>query len=201
MVGALGWAVRGRGSGGRAREATGVLCEAAEQVDILSEGLPRGITAKLTASTTAIYEASGFQDITGQRISKVQGFLKEIEDKVAKMTDAIGYQPDPDAPPSEPAPGAAPRAAQGELEDVQSSALDPEAVLVAVDGVIATVDGVSGSLEQWNASPYRRQSEQEMARHAEAFARLRGYVLSDDPGEEDVTEDFVSWRKQFPLGR
>ena len=96
---------------------------------------------------------------------------------------------------------AARTAAQAELEDVQRSALDPEAVLVAVDGVIATVDGVSGSLEQWNASPYRRQTEQEMARHAEAFARLRGYVLSDDPGEEDVTEDFVSWRKQFALGR
>ena len=94
-------------------EATGVFLEAAEQLDILSEGLPREITAKLTAITTAIYEASGFQDIIGQRISKVQGFLKEIEDKVAKMTDAIGYQPDPDAPPSEPAPGAAPRAAMG----------------------------------------------------------------------------------------
>ncbi|MCH7904168.1 MAG: hypothetical protein IH944_06325 [Armatimonadetes bacterium] len=92
-------------------------------------------------------------------------------------------------------------AAQAELEDVQRSALDPEAVLVAVDGVIATVDGVPGSLEPWNASPNRQQTEQEIARHAETYARLRGYVLSDDPGEEDVTEDFVSWRKQFALGR
>ena len=84
-------------------QATGVFLEAAEQLETLSEGLPEEITAKLTAITTAIYEASGFQDSTGQRISKVRGLLKEIEDKVAKMTDAIGYQPDPGAPPSEPA--------------------------------------------------------------------------------------------------
>ena len=99
------------------------------------------------------------------------------------------------------AEAAARSAAQAELEDVQRSALDPEAVLVAVDGVVATVDGVSGSLEPWNASPNRRQTEQEVERHADTFARLRGYVLSDDPGEKDVTEDFVSWRKQFALGR
>ncbi len=87
-------------------EATGVFLEAAEQLETLSEGLPEEVTAKLCAITAAIYEASGFQDITGQRISKVQGVLKEIEDKVAKMTDAIGYQPDPSAPLSEPATGA-----------------------------------------------------------------------------------------------
>lgn len=86
-------------------EATGVFLEAAEQLETLSEGLPAEITAKLTAITTAIFEASSFQDITGQRISKVRGVLKEIEDNVAKMTDAIGYQPDPGAPPSEPGPG------------------------------------------------------------------------------------------------
>lgn len=87
-------------------EATGGFLEAGEQLETLSEGLPEEVTAKFCAITTAIYEASGFQDITGQRISKVQGVLKEIEDKVAKMTDAIGYQPDPNAPQSEPATGA-----------------------------------------------------------------------------------------------
>lgn len=87
-------------------EATGVFLEAAEQLETLGEGLPEEITAKLTAITTAIYEASGFQDITGQRISKVRDYLRGIEDKVAMMTDAIGYQPDPSAPPSEPAPEA-----------------------------------------------------------------------------------------------
>ena len=83
-------------------EATGVFLEAAEQLESMSEGLPEEVTAKLNAIATAIYEASGFQDITGQRISKVRGLLTEIEDKVAKMTNGIGYQADPSAPPSEP---------------------------------------------------------------------------------------------------
>lgn len=96
-------------------EATGVFLEAAEQLQTLSEGLPEEVTAKLCAITTAIYEASGFQDIAGQRISKVQGVLKEIEDKVAKMTDAIGYQPDPNAPQSEPATGAGHGTCDGDL--------------------------------------------------------------------------------------
>ncbi len=87
-------------------EATGVFLEAAEQLETLSEGLPEEIAAKLTAIATAIYEASGFQDITGQRIAKVRGVLTEIEDKVAMMTDAIGYQPDSSAAPCEPVPGA-----------------------------------------------------------------------------------------------
>ena len=81
-------------------EAAGVFLEAAEQLESVGEGLPEEVTAKLNAIATAIYEASGFQDITGQRISKVRGLLTEIEDKVAKMTNGIGYQPDL----SEPAP-------------------------------------------------------------------------------------------------
>ena len=86
-------------------EATGVFLGAAEELESLSEGLPEEITAQLTTIVTAIYEASGFQDITGQRISRVRGILKEIEDKVAKMTDAIGYQPDPSEPPAFQEPG------------------------------------------------------------------------------------------------
>lgn len=80
-------------------EATGVFLEAAEQLDSLNEGLPEEISAKLNAITTAIYEASAFQDITGQRVSKVRGILAEIEAKAAEMTGATGPEPGPCAPP------------------------------------------------------------------------------------------------------
>ena len=83
-----------------------MFLDVAEQLESMSEGLAEDIAAKVSVMTTAIYEAAGFQDITGQRISKVQSVLKEIEDSVGEITDAIGYQPDPDAPSSEPAPGA-----------------------------------------------------------------------------------------------
>ena len=46
--------------------------------------------AQLQDATTRIYEACGFQDITGQRITKVVATLKTIEAKVAHMVAAFG---------------------------------------------------------------------------------------------------------------
>jgi len=40
---------------------------------------------KVVEQVTRIYEACSFQDITGQRIRKVVGVLKEIENKVTKL--------------------------------------------------------------------------------------------------------------------
>ena len=37
-----------------------------------------------------IYEDCNFQDITGQRISKVVGTLKFVEDRIAAMIDILG---------------------------------------------------------------------------------------------------------------
>ncbi len=79
---------------------------ATEPVPVLDEVLPRlrtlaGETAdKLTEIATRIYEASSFQDITGQRITKVLKVLGTIEGKVGQMAVAIGYEADPNAPPS-----------------------------------------------------------------------------------------------------
>ncbi len=42
---------------------------------------------------TRIYEACSFQDLTGQRITKVVTTLKTIEKKVAHIIDV--FQPDP----------------------------------------------------------------------------------------------------------
>mgnify|MGYP003385913063 CR=1 FL=1 len=41
--------------------------------------------AKALDEVTKIYEACSFQDLTGQRIRKVVGVLKQIEDKVGKL--------------------------------------------------------------------------------------------------------------------
>ena len=43
------------------------------------------VAAKLRAATSRIYEACSFQDITGQRITKVVTTLKAIEQKVAHI--------------------------------------------------------------------------------------------------------------------
>ena len=48
--------------------------------------------AKLQDAVTQIYEACSFQDITGQRITKVVTTLKAIEGKVAHIISTFGAE-------------------------------------------------------------------------------------------------------------
>ncbi len=84
---------------GAAETATHTILSAAEQLDTLCAALPKKEAAKVTAITTAIYEASNFQDLTGQRLAKVCSILKGFEATLEKLTSAVGYEPDPDASP------------------------------------------------------------------------------------------------------
>jgi chemotaxis protein CheZ len=79
-------------------EATGVILDAAEQLGDLAKQLEGETAAKIDAITTRIYEASNFQDITGQRISKVVRTLRHIESKVSALARAFGH--DIDAAPA-----------------------------------------------------------------------------------------------------
>jgi chemotaxis protein CheZ len=70
--------------------ATDVILESCERLELAaSSGQP--IDADLLGqATTAIYEACSFQDITGQRIKKVVGTLKAIEQKVGEILKVFG---------------------------------------------------------------------------------------------------------------
>ncbi len=70
--------------------ATDVILEACEMLETASaNGAP--IDAELVGrATTSIYEACSFQDITGQRIKKVVGTLKAIEQKVGEILKVFG---------------------------------------------------------------------------------------------------------------
>ena len=72
-------------------EATGVILDAAEELDGLADSLEGEAALKLRAITTKIYEASNFQDITGQRITKVVKALSQIESTVITMLKAVGH--------------------------------------------------------------------------------------------------------------
>jgi len=63
-------------------EATNAIMEAAETIEEVAERLDDEFADALSLATTKIYEACSFQDITGQRIGKVVGALKEIEIRV-----------------------------------------------------------------------------------------------------------------------
>lgn len=63
---------------------------AAESVERVAEGTDAQTREALQAAATRIYEASSFQDITGQRITKVVRALQHIESRVEALATACG---------------------------------------------------------------------------------------------------------------
>jgi len=70
--------------------ATNAILESCETLDAVAAELDGPGAARLQDATTHIYEACSFQDITGQRITKVVTALKAIEQKVAQIVETFG---------------------------------------------------------------------------------------------------------------
>lgn len=70
--------------------ATNAILESCELLDEVSGTISGDPATKLQAAVTSIYEACSFQDITGQRITKVVTTLKAIEAKVAHIIGTFG---------------------------------------------------------------------------------------------------------------
>lgn len=68
-------------------EATGAILDAAEIIDVEAGKLE---CQAIKDQVVLIYEACGFQDITGQRISKIVNALKHIEERIEKITAIFG---------------------------------------------------------------------------------------------------------------
>ena len=71
-------------------KATNAIMEAAEQIETIGGEVGGEVTEKILEATSQIYEACGFQDITGQRISKVVTAMQEIEDKIDDLIGVFG---------------------------------------------------------------------------------------------------------------
>lgn len=70
--------------------ATDAILEVCETLDQVGSGLSGEGAQHLQDATTRIYEACSFQDITGQRITKVVAALKAIDAKVTNIVAAFG---------------------------------------------------------------------------------------------------------------
>jgi chemotaxis protein CheZ len=70
--------------------ATNRIMDAAEAVEKVAATLESGPANALMDATTSIYEASAFQDITGQRITKIVRALQSLEEKLAALASAFG---------------------------------------------------------------------------------------------------------------
>ncbi len=66
------------------------IMDAADQLGELSGQLEGEAADKVMDLSTQIFEASGFQDLTGQRVSKVVATLKMLEERLAALADAVG---------------------------------------------------------------------------------------------------------------
>ncbi len=75
---------------GATAEATGTIMDSCEAIDSIVSSADPAMQEKVTEQITKIYEACSFQDITGQRITKVVKTLKLIDEKVDKILVAFG---------------------------------------------------------------------------------------------------------------
>ncbi len=73
--------------------ATHEIMGATEAIDEIAVAAGGDIEEKLGGETVRIYQACGFQDITGQRIGKVVKALHHIEQKVDALLEAFGDMP------------------------------------------------------------------------------------------------------------
>ena len=71
-------------------EATNNIMDATEAIEEVMENVDEKANLALMQATTSIYEACTFQDITGQRITKVVNTLKDIEEKIDGLLAAFG---------------------------------------------------------------------------------------------------------------
>lgn len=70
--------------------ATHAILESCETLDEVAGTISGDPAVKLQDATTRIYEACSFQDITGQRITKIVTTLKAIEGKIAHIIATFG---------------------------------------------------------------------------------------------------------------
>ena len=75
---------------GATEQATNMIFEAVEGIEALTEKMQDDVAAEVTEAVTSVYEACSFQDITGQRITKVVTALQQIELKVGALLNAFG---------------------------------------------------------------------------------------------------------------
>jgi chemotaxis protein CheZ len=75
---------------GATEQATHTIFEAVEGIEALTEKMDPEVAEKVSAAVTSVFEACGFQDITGQRITKVVTALQKVEVKVDALLNAFG---------------------------------------------------------------------------------------------------------------
>ncbi len=77
---------------GATEEATNKIMDQCDVISNIASSCAQEVSDQLIACTTRIFEACNFQDITGQRITKVVQTLKYIDSKVSALMQALGEE-------------------------------------------------------------------------------------------------------------
>jgi chemotaxis protein CheZ len=78
-------------------QATNTIMDAADNIQNIMAKAPAEIKNKIEVETVKIYDACTFQDITGQRITKVIGCLQFLEEKIGRLITLFGDTRDMDS--------------------------------------------------------------------------------------------------------
>jgi chemotaxis protein CheZ len=78
-------------------QATNTIMDAADAVQTAANGVGGDKEQQIMDATTRIYDACTFQDITGQRITKVIRLLANIEERIGKLNGLFGSEGDSSA--------------------------------------------------------------------------------------------------------
>lgn len=74
-------------------QATNRIMDAAERIQELANGVGGDRGKEIAEVTGDIFEACNFQDITGQRITRVIKLLTNIEERINRLNDLFGVTP------------------------------------------------------------------------------------------------------------
>jgi len=77
---------------GATEDATNRIMDVCDEMSALASQCSAEVAEKLVGCTTKIFEACNFQDITGQRITKVVETLKHIDSRIEAIVKAMGEE-------------------------------------------------------------------------------------------------------------
>lgn len=77
---------------GATEEATNKIMDVCDEISVIAGEVGGEVGDKLIACTTKVFEACNFQDITGQRITKVVEALKHIDSRIEALVRAMGEE-------------------------------------------------------------------------------------------------------------
>ena len=122
--------------GAHLEEATGAILDSCEQLEAIGRGAGGEVETGITDVVTRIYEACSFQDITGQRITKLVGTLQTIEERIGQLLALVRHELGQEAQPQPAAPSsrdAHPGLLNGpQLPGAGNSQADIDALLAAL---------------------------------------------------------------------